>query len=471
MRFLTISFIIFLSSTFLLSCGSSKKVVETPPVVIENPKPQWVNERPNSSTYYLGIGIGNKANTNIDYRQQAKKNALSDLASEISITINSNSFLFTMERDEGFSEEFKSSIKTEINENIEGYELVDSWEDEEVYMTYYRLSKAKYLQIKKEKKDKALRLSYDLFQKALAAEKIADIPGAMKLNTKAILALKEYWNDVNEYSLDGTTIFLDNEIFANMTRMLKGIKLTSLPKEIYLKYNNSYVDQMKIKSSYNGMPVTALPLNIEYHRLSKYGSSKKKYKESKLSNEKGLATFTISSPFLFQKKQEVLVNVDVPKMLGLQSSESKLMQSFIKGLPEVKKYVPLNVLLPKIYILSDEKILGKDESSKTLLNTFKEVLVKRNYEVVSKKIRDGLTIYIKSDTKGTATTSKFVAAYLNGQITVKDNANGKVLYSKSLINIKGVQLDEQKASLKAYEKTAELINKKIISDMLKTIQE
>jgi len=471
MRFLTISLIIFLSSTFLLSCGSSKKVVETPPVVIENPKPQWVNERPNSSTYYLGIGIGNKANTNIDYRQQAKKNALSDLASEISITINSNSFLFTMERDEGFSEEFKSSIKTEINENIEGYELVDSWEDEEVYMTYYRLSKAKYLQIKKEKKDKALRLSYDLFQKALAAEKVADIPGAMKLNTKAILALKEYWNDVNEYSVDGTTIFLDNEIFANMTRMLKGIRLTSLPKEIYLKYNNSYVDQMKIKSSYNGMPVTALPLNIEYIRLSKYGSSKKKYKESKLSNEKGLATFTISSPFLFQKKQEISVNVDVPKMLGLQSSESKLMQSFIKGLPEVKKYVPLNVLLPKIYILSDEKILGKDESSKTLLNTFKEVLVKRNYEVVSKKIRDGLTIYIKSDTKGTTTTSKFVAAYLNGQITVKDNANGKVLYSKSLINIKGVQLDEQKASLKAYEKTAELINKKIISDMLKTIQE
>ena len=464
-------FLIILLATLLFSCSSSKKTIEKPTVVIENPKPQWVSERPVSSEYYIGVGLGNKTNTNIDYRQQAKKNALSDLASEISITINSNSFLFTMERNEGFDEEFKSSIKTEINKNIEGYELVDSWADEDVYMVYYRLSKAKYLQLKKEKKEQALRLSYDLFQKALAAENLANISGAMKFNTKAILALKEYWNDVNEYTVDGRTIFLDNEIFANMTQLLTGIKLESLPKEVYLKHNNSYVNHMTIKCSYKGSSVTNLPVNIAYNRMSKYGASKKTYKEAKYSAEKGLAAFTIAAPFLFQKNQEILVNVNVHKMLGLNSDDSKLMESFVKGLPEVKKYVPLKVILPKMYIRSDEKNFGKNEMSKTLLNAFKEALVKRNYEVANKKSKDGLTVYVKADTKGTRSGSKFVAVYLNGQITVKDNANGKVLYSKALNNIKGVQLDVQKASLKAYEAAAELITKKIISDMLKTIQE
>ena len=33
-----------------------------------------------------------------------------------------------MESDGSFNEEFKSTIKTEISKNIEGYELADSWE-------------------------------------------------------------------------------------------------------------------------------------------------------------------------------------------------------------------------------------------------------------------------------------------------------------------------------------------------------
>ena len=51
-------------------------------------KPEWVKEHPVSSNYYIGVGSISKNGQSLNYREQAKKNALNDLASEISVTID-----------------------------------------------------------------------------------------------------------------------------------------------------------------------------------------------------------------------------------------------------------------------------------------------------------------------------------------------------------------------------------------------
>ena len=46
----------------------------------------------------------------------AKESALNDLASEISVTVEGNSLLYTLESKDQFNETFTSTIKTSTNE-------------------------------------------------------------------------------------------------------------------------------------------------------------------------------------------------------------------------------------------------------------------------------------------------------------------------------------------------------------------
>lgn len=50
----------------------------------------------------------------------AKKNALNDLASEISVTVEGNSLLYTLDRKYKFDEEFTSTINTSTKVGIRG---------------------------------------------------------------------------------------------------------------------------------------------------------------------------------------------------------------------------------------------------------------------------------------------------------------------------------------------------------------
>jgi hypothetical protein len=465
MRYL---FLLLVLSLFF-SCKPSKEiVVDNSDFSIEQNMPDWVKNHPVSSGYYIGIGIGNKSSQNLEYREQAKKNALNDLASEISVTIKSNSFLFTMESNDSFNEEFKSTIKTEISKDLEGYELVDSWEDESIYKVYYRLSKSEYHQKQKEKKEKTLRLCYDLYLKAIAAEKKSDVLLAMNLNARALLSIKKYWNEINEYNTGNKLIFLENEIAANIERILSQIKLEPTDKQFELSYTNRYSNTLKINCLFKKEKIYSLPLNINYYKKSKYSESKKRYTEVKTSEANGVVSFLVSDPFML-REQELTLDVDITKMLNIDKENLNLLMGVVSNFTEIKMSIPVKIILPKIFIEGNEKNLGNESINKLLSNTFKENFIKRNYDIVDTKPEDGLTLMILTDTKSGQDKTRFVPAYLNGEILLKNNNSGKTVYSKVLSNIKGVHSTADKASLKAYQEATELINKSIFKDMLKTI--
>jgi hypothetical protein len=60
---------------------------------IEIPPPEWVGNRPHSSMHYIGVGSCSKLSRPFDYQTIAKKNALNDLASEISVRVQGQTFL------------------------------------------------------------------------------------------------------------------------------------------------------------------------------------------------------------------------------------------------------------------------------------------------------------------------------------------------------------------------------------------
>ena len=120
----------------LVGCAGSKKSAQVPV------SPEWVQARPTSQIYYVGIGSARKTADPNGYMQAAKQSALADLASDISINISSNSVLSAFETQQRFFEDYSSTIKADAQKELEGYEIVETWEDLTNYWVYYKIGRA-----------------------------------------------------------------------------------------------------------------------------------------------------------------------------------------------------------------------------------------------------------------------------------------------------------------------------------------
>ena len=156
----------------VVGCGHEKKLAQgESQVAAEKTQPTWVSQRPMDPSSYIGIGSCSKKTEPIDYQNVAKKNALNDLTTEISVKVQGSTFLNSLESNKNFSEEFISTISTTTDEKIENFEVAGIWEDKNQYWIYYRLSKDEYQRQKAEKKNAAMSSSADLFKRGLEAEK------------------------------------------------------------------------------------------------------------------------------------------------------------------------------------------------------------------------------------------------------------------------------------------------------------
>jgi len=210
----------FLFIVLFVACKGGKDTTSaSQKSTIEVPAPEWVGNRPHSPSYYIGIGSCSKFSQPYDYQTIAKKNALNDLASEISVRVQGQTFLNSLEVNKSFSEEFISNVSTSTDAKIEEYEIAGTWENKNEFWVYYRLDKAQYQAQKMAKKAAALNLANDFYQKGIEAERNTNVTAAFDLYMRGIFALKDYWNESNEYLSTSGKVFLDNEIFGAMQKM------------------------------------------------------------------------------------------------------------------------------------------------------------------------------------------------------------------------------------------------------------
>ena len=79
-------------AVFLLSaCAAKKQAAEF------EAQPAWMKQKPIVPGYYIGIGSSKKVGTSSEYIANARKDALADLAGEVSVQISSSSVYHTIE--------------------------------------------------------------------------------------------------------------------------------------------------------------------------------------------------------------------------------------------------------------------------------------------------------------------------------------------------------------------------------------
>lgn len=443
----------------LAGCASKEKaasVTETPP------PPDWVNNRPISSSYYIGIGLAPKA-PGTNFQRSAKDNALSDLASEIKVNVSTNSLLYTLEREYKFEQEFRETIRTNSDLSLEDFEIVDTWEDNRTYWVYYRMNRAQYAERLRAKKEAAQSMGIDFLSKAEASFRSGEFTNAADYYLRGLQALEEFWNEENEVTYQNQTILLDNTLFSGLKTLLSEVRITSEDR-IELNFQNRFTTSasIQVSDSKDNRPLVGAPLTYSYFGM--YGRVKGRLS----TNADGRVTIPVSEVDREKSSNTLNVAIDTESIFDPFQSDA-FMRKLTESLRGKSIDVPIHYKPPSVYIESVEKNLGKPLDGKPLTSAIMTSLSRRDVSFANAKSSADLTLELNAQTKKSGESQGFSTSMLEVNITLFDNLSGEKRYQVSKNNVKGVDLNFEAAGMKAYQNLTRNIESELMRKLVNDI--
>ena len=426
----------------VLACGTSKKAVQ-------EPVPAWVNSRPITDLYYIGIAKVSKKIHPTDFQQTAKKLALNDLASEISVKIESNSLLSTYEDNSSFNSDYQQYVKTETSKDLSGYEMVNSYETKDLYQVYYRLSKSKWTQIQAQRKADAARKAYNWYTQAKSEKEQLNYTVAIQYYLNGLLDIKKYWSESVVYQDANQSVAIDKQLKTELLGLLSDIQLEIKTKTILLNAANSFRQSVKVSvlNSKNEF-IKDIPVTISYKKSSM------PYRASLFSLGEPLEIPVEDVDFGW-KQTTFKAEINKAKVLKI-GSENKKMLGFLTDAFNVKPAISqIKIEMPKMYLSTNIQENLTNDYIHYLKDGIKASLNKKNIQIVSNLEDADLELTITPHEIKGPDRQKFKYVYLSYNIEIKNVKRSKLVYTESYPKIKGADISFEKATEKAYSKAAD----------------
>ena len=193
-------------------------------------EPDWVKSHPVSAEEYVGVGMA--ALSDPDYVKTATQNALADMATQIALKVENNSFLQTVDVDGHSRQLFEDKIQTSLAAWLEGQQLKDSYRSERNYYVLYTLSKKSYQVNVEERRRQVASTGYHYLLEGAQAESIMDLTRAVELYAKGLQEV-EPWLFLNLVVVeDGQRINVANERYTSLTKVFSGLALTTNVQQV-----------------------------------------------------------------------------------------------------------------------------------------------------------------------------------------------------------------------------------------------
>lgn len=456
------SLTLLLVPVLLSGCHVHKEAAAALPSEPSAPAPDWVLQRPVTASSYIGIGQCPKLRP--DYRDVAKQNALNDLASEISVTVQGNSLLYTLERKGVLDEEFRNSIRTSTSERMEGYELMGSYDGPTDHYVYYRLDKAVYAKAKEERARKAVALALDLHARSRSALANGDLRTAIDQDLRALIALKDRWAENDPVDLDGAQVPLSNALYNGLQGTMSGVRFNLEPRPVALRFMNTSGATVRITATHapGGQVLAQLPLSMSYP------GSKGIVRMTKTTDAEGRAEITVKGVDLRAVGPEVAVRLDVEALVG-EAPDAGLERTLLKGMTVPEARAPIALVLPKVFVASSERNLSVPWPDGPCDLALKEELARMGFRTTTKRSEADLVFALDASTVKAGESNGFHTATLALSLTATDNRSGEVLYQGGRQGLKGIQLTDEKAGMDAFKKAAETLRTDVFPAFLEAV--
>lgn len=438
---------IFLIALLVVSCKSKKQAAAVPEVKA----PLWVSSRPNSGFKYIGIGFADKSKSPA-YQMEAKKNALYDLASEIKVDISSNSVLYTVQNNNTFNENFNSLIKLSSNDNIEGYNQVDSYENDKQYWVYYQLDKAEYANIKAQKKQQTISKASNLIIASFTDEQNKDFSASLKKRIQAFGVLSPYLNEEINFDPAQTkgikNVFdLTSLIQQQLQTIFTGAQKTLPQLKPYQQTYSPLVYSLELK---NKVPLQNFPFIVTSDE------EKIKVVENASTNLAGEVQIKVTSVEPLNQTVAFSLNPDIVGLMGTDSvgrAGISLLKQFIQT-PSLK--VQASVSPVNVYLDVTEKNMGKPVSMSMVSTFLQQRFNGPGIALINNPDIADYIIEAVADTREDVSSDVLESNYniklatMVVSLNLKNRLSGETVYKNQITDIFGYANSLEKAGINAY---------------------
>ncbi|MBC8415112.1 MAG: LPP20 family lipoprotein [Candidatus Cloacimonetes bacterium] len=428
--------------------------------------PDWVTNRPINREFYIGIGYASKIKGSNEHIEIAKNGALKNLASEITVNITGEVISNVVEKSGLLEEELRSLIRSTTEAELEGYELVDEWQDKKEYWVYYRLSKIIYIKLRQENIDQAISLALNLFSEAKKNEISKNYEKALLYYLQALNPIEKYITETLQTEFDGRTIYLNNEIYFSIQNLLSNIELEPAKTSVEAKRNKALKQPLVVKAIYyeaEQTPISNLPLSFAFTRGD--GDLIKNIR----TNMNGEAKCKVSKITSNDRMQMVGVELDISSLIN-QDSTSFVYQNILKSFPIPTTRIILNVTGLSFNIESDETNLGKKLSVLHVEPKLKEAFSEKGFTFTEDMSKADVYVKINARSREGSELYGMFTAFVDLSVSAIDMSSGDEVYKCSLTNVSGQGLNFEKAGLKAFENAADEISEDMLPVLMKMLE-
>jgi hypothetical protein len=435
---------------FFSACRSKKEVAATPAAEIQ--VPVWVSSRPNNGFKYVGIGVADKGKSS-NYQIEAKKNALYDLSSEIKVNISSNSVLYTVQNNNNFNENFNSLINLTNTDNIEGYQLIDSYENEKQYWVYYQLDKAEYANQKAQKKLQVISKASNLINLSFNDEKNKDFSSCLKKRIQAFGVLTPYLSEEINFDPSQTNgIKSIVDLTAIIQQQLQSIALVQQKDLPVLKpYQQTYAPLLYgLELSTNKTPLQNFPFVVASDE------EKIKINEKTSTNTNGQLQLKVNYVEPINQTAAFALSPDISSLMGSDSlgrAGITVLKQFIQT-PSLKVQARVNNI--NIFVTGSEKNFGKLTNLNLIQGIISQKFNGQEVQIVSKPADADYIIESVAETQEDISSDilennyKIKLAALVISLQLRNNVTQEVIFKTQVNDVYGYANNLEKAGMNAY---------------------
>lgn len=415
-------------------------------------KPDWVKQRPNDPTYFIGIGMTAKEGSEVEYRRSARDVALKQMSSEIKVTISSNSVLRKIETDNQFKEAYESKVETSVLETLEGYEVI-TWENRKEYWVMARLSKARYARMKEMKLDKAKMMAGSFIMDAKKAIAVNDAFSALNYLAKAAGSLRDHLEDDLTYKTVDGTYNVGTEVFSTIQDVFRRIELLPVQPGYQIQFSKQLqvpigVNALFVSNNGEKVALKGFPLAFHFSKGEGLLSSQAK------TNLDGYAGVSITRLISKRKVQEITATFDFSHAIDNETDAElkELLQVFFPAKQMPTTAIKLEVQKSKAYLITEEKIFGEENDKGAFSSMIKTELNNNFFTFTQNKEDSDFIVKISSNfVSGEKRKGQGYEVYLvfaDFSITITDTKSQTEIFADELSGIRGMRPGNHEYALK-----------------------
>lgn len=434
-KILQLTFILII----LTGCSSTKRMSYEE---LMEGAPGWVRQTPNETVSYHGVGMASKLQDD-NFREKARQNALATLAGSISVNVSSESVLNQFEFDNNYSDYYRDNIRLSTQKMLEGYELVDTWENEQQYWVYYRLSKSKYKSLKKQRIQKARSASEADYLEARSKSAEGNAAEALRLYIEAAGEISGVLAEDLGKAPGNRQKSYSTALFTDLAAMLQTLRIVFPVEELTVKRGKSPEQEtimVKVLDG-NGNPASGVPVVCRFS----WDPGDVREKRSDASGTFRLKPGSVNSP---KVDEFIFAQVDIGNILR-ENRADPLIRKLIGGISIPEYVLPVRIIPLHVDIDAQLKNLGETFDAAGLLSTFRQLFERDGIFVRQLREESDYVLHIESSTiKGKQRNGRYSAS-LTATFTLTDK-NGREVLVKRIEDVPGLGDDWEMAGTDAY---------------------